>query len=100
MAPLLEGQIGGEWLGLENHLNFVHRPGGSLSEDEALGLAALLSSKLLDRYFRIMSGNTQVNATDVRAMPLPPLAELERIGAAARRGASLDAVEQMLGGEA
>lgn len=100
VAPLLEGQLGGERLGLENHLNFVHRPGGSLSEDEALGLAAWLSSRLLDRYFRVMNGNTQVNASDVRAMPLPTLTRIRSIGAAVRKGASMDAVEPMLGGEA
>ena len=32
-------------LGLENHLNYVHRPGGTLSEDEAWGLAALYNSR-------------------------------------------------------
>jgi adenine-specific DNA-methyltransferase len=99
-APLLKGQLGGEWIGLENHLNFVHRPGGSLSEDEALGLAALFNSKILDSYFRVMNGNTQVNATDIRAMPLPPLARIKAIGDAVRRGATSDAVEEILSGEA
>src|SRR5438309_8316462 len=43
------------FLGLENHLNYVYRPGGELSKEEALGLAALFNSVLVDRYFRAIS---------------------------------------------
>ncbi len=99
-APLLRGQIGGAWLGLENHINFIHRPGGTLSEDEALGLAALFNSQVLDAYFRVMNGNTQVNATDIRAMPLPSLAAITALGAAVRGGATADMTETLLGVEA
>ncbi len=71
-AVLRRGALPGDVIGLENHVNFIHRPGGHIDEDEATGLAALLNSSLLDRYFRIVNGNTQVNATEIRAMPLPP----------------------------
>ena len=37
-------------------------------------------SSLLDRYFRVSNGNTQVNATELRALPLPPLRAIEAIG--------------------
>lgn len=99
-APLLKNRIDGEWLGLENHLNFVHRPGGALTEDEALGLAALFNSSVLDAYFRIMNGNTQVNATDIRIMPMPPLDEITKIGRAIRGGATARIAEEMLGVQA
>jgi len=93
------GQCEGDFLGLENHLNFIHRPDGSMSKDEVRGLAALLNSDWLDRYFRISNGNTQVNATEMRAMPLPPLDQIKAIGARLR-GAKIDAntvLEEVLG---
>ena len=70
-APFIAVDFEVPEVGLENHLNYIHRPGGSLSEDEAWGLAALYNSRLLDTWFRTVNGNTQVNATELRAMPLP-----------------------------
>jgi adenine-specific DNA-methyltransferase len=78
-APYL-AEISTAWLGLENHLNYIHRPNGTLSIEETRGLAALLNSDLMDTYFRISSGNTQVNATELRTMPLPPLEAIYEIG--------------------
>jgi adenine-specific DNA-methyltransferase len=70
-APLLAGQLPGEVLGFENHLNFIHRPRGTMTRDEASWLTTLLNSQLFDSYFRISNGNTQVSATELRALPLP-----------------------------
>ena len=70
-APYLAAEFAVPEVGFENHLNYIHRPGGTLSEDEAWGLAALFNSRLLDTYFRAVNGNTQVSATELRAMPLP-----------------------------
>jgi adenine-specific DNA-methyltransferase len=67
-------------IGLENHLNYLYRPGGTLTNEEAIGLAVFLNSSLVDRYFRIANGNTQVNATELRKLPLPPLEQLVQIG--------------------
>lgn len=71
-------------VGLENHLNYIYRPGGALTEDETFGLAALFSSELLDIYFRTSNGNTQVSATELRSMPLPPHCIITAIGREAR----------------
>lgn len=70
-------------LGLENHLNYIKSSDGELPRDEAVGLAALLNSALIDRYFRAISGNTQVNAAEIRAMPMPDVETIRQIGRAA-----------------
>ena len=70
-APYIAADFAVPTVGIENHLNYIHRPGGTLSEDEAWGLAALYNSRLIDTWFRAVNGNTQVNATELRAMPLP-----------------------------
>lgn len=79
-APLVARAFQYDKIGLENHLNFIHKPGGQLSLDEVYGVAALLSSQVFDTYFRISSGNTQVSATELRALPLPALSVICRIG--------------------
>ncbi|MEK6655779.1 MAG: Eco57I restriction-modification methylase domain-containing protein [Thermodesulfobacteriota bacterium] len=79
-APIIANTLGSPWIGLENHVNYIHRPGGTLSEAEAYGLAVLLNSRLLDIYFRIFNGNTQVSATELRALPLPSLDMIVEIG--------------------
>lgn len=73
----------GRWpstIAVENHVNYVYHARRELRENETFGLAALFNSAFLDRYFRSLSGNTQVNATEIRAMPFPPLAVLAELG--------------------
>ncbi len=68
------------YVALENHLNYVYHAERNLTENETYGISALFNSALLDRYFRTLSGNTQVNATEVRTMSFPDLRTLRRIG--------------------
>lgn len=79
-APLFKNQLNSQLIGLENHLNYIYMPNGTLSQTKALGLSVLLNSSLLDDYFRISNGNTQVSATEIRIMPLPPLKIIDAIG--------------------
>jgi adenine-specific DNA-methyltransferase len=67
-------------VGFENHLNYFHRRGEGLPADLAKGLALYLNSTLTDQYFRLFSGHTQVNATDLRKMPYPTYEQLLRLG--------------------
>lgn len=79
-APFLASDFATPFIGLENHLNYVHRRKSELSEKEVFGLAALLNSNLIDSYFRTFNGNTQISATELRALPLPPLTLIEKLG--------------------
>ncbi len=79
-APYLRGDLPSEFLGVENHVNYVHKPRGGLSRTETLGFAAFLNSRWVEHYFRISSGSTQVSATEMRNLPLPPLEKIRRIG--------------------
>lgn len=69
-----------EYIGVENHLNYIYRRKGYLERNEILGLSALLNSNLFDTYFRTFNGNINVSATELREMPLPPLEDIKQIG--------------------
>ena len=73
--------IDAPFIGFENHLNYYHQCGKGLPVDLAKGLALYLNSTIVDQYFRLFSGHTQVNATDLRKMPYPSREQLLRLGA-------------------
>lgn len=79
-APYLKNRFEARLTGFENHLNYIHRPGGELTDDEVWGLSALYSSTLMDSYFRIINGNTQVSATELRVMPIPSHEQIVALG--------------------
>ena len=79
-APYVAQSMPVPQVGLENHLNYIYRQAGSLTEEEAWGFAALYNSRLLDTYFRCLNGHTQVNATELRAMPLPASSFIVELG--------------------
>ena len=68
-------------IGIENHLNYMHIKGAGLPLELAKGLAAYLNSSLADQYFRLFSGHTQVNASDLRNMRYPDGETLLRFAA-------------------
>ena len=94
-APLIQGALNANVVGLENHLNYIRGVSRELDEELAYGLSALFNSTFLDRYFRISNGNTQVSATELRAMPLPAERDIRSIGAEAH--ARLDAGPELPG---
>ena len=88
-APYV-GDLPGSHIGLENHLNVVHPLSGRLSVNAARGLAAYLNSKPVDDHLRGQLGSTQVNAIELRNLPVPDLATLEAIGCALANGVELE----------
>lgn len=81
MAAIYDpARIDAHLVGFENHINYFHKQGKGLPADIAKGLALYLNSTIADRYFRLFSGHTQVNATDLRKMPYPTHEQLLRLG--------------------
>ncbi|WP_102338079.1 methyltransferase [Collinsella provencensis] len=82
---------------LENHLNYVHAgtPRRTAPLDPALarGLALWLSSTEVDAWFRARSGSTQVNASDLNAMPVPSADQLVELGGRWSLGLSQEEVD-------
>lgn len=66
---------GYDFVAFENHVNVVHRDRGPLAKSEAAELADFLNSDLVDTYFRMFSGSTQVNATDLRRLRVPAVCD-------------------------
>ena len=95
-APFLGGCIPGSVIGLENHTNYIYRPGGTLETEETIGLSAYLNSRLVDKYFRGVAGNTQVNAADLRRLPLPSQMQLTEIGRHLKVSCSLADVDRVV----
>ncbi len=73
-------QINNSRVGFENHLNYFHKQGRGLDLILARGLAIYLNSNLVDGFFRLFSGHTQVNATDLRSLKYPSLEQLLLLG--------------------
>lgn len=63
----------------QNKINFITGLQG-LSDCLVYGLYVILNSTLYDNYYRILNGSTQVNATEINSIPVPPLACIENMG--------------------
>ena len=63
----------------QNKLNFICGV-GELSECTVYGLYVLFNSTIYDAYYRILNGSTQVNSTEVNAMPVPSIEIIESMG--------------------
>ena len=67
-------------MALENHINFIGHKERDMTLEEAYGLALILRSNLFDTYFRTISGNTQVNATELKTLKLCSKEVIEKLG--------------------
>ena len=63
----------------QNKINFICGL-RELSECVVYGLYVLFNSTLYDCYYRILDGSTQVNSTEINAMPVPPMSVIEAMG--------------------
>jgi adenine-specific DNA-methyltransferase len=67
-------------VGFENHWNVFHYRKRGIDPVLARGLACFLNSTALDKRFRVFSGHTQVNATDLRNLRYPSATSLRALG--------------------
>ena len=79
-AVLLKSEFPYKTVGIENHLNYIHKPKGEISIYEAFGLSAILNTTFIDNFFRSLNGNTQVNASDIKSLPVPDIEDIRKIG--------------------
>lgn len=69
-----------KFIGFGNKVNYIGVKSGELTKNEAFGLCAIFNGSFFDRYFRCISGNTQVNATEIRVMRFPTRDQVKEIG--------------------
>jgi adenine-specific DNA-methyltransferase len=81
----LANMHGCELIGFGNKINYIGVLGGELFTIEAYGLATVFNSSFMDKYFRCISGNTQVNATEIRVMKFPSRDQVQEIGEQAHK---------------
>lgn len=80
------------WIGFENHWNILHVKKQGLNAILAKGITIFLNSTILDQWFRVFSGHTQVNATDLRALHYPSNSKLQELGERAASHKILDQI--------
>ncbi len=81
VATLYDSKLPGELIGFENKLNVFHQNKKGMDRKLAVGLYIYLNSTLLDKYYRLFGGHTQVNVTDLKNVRFPSAASLRKIGA-------------------
>ncbi|MGD0137322.1 MAG: Eco57I restriction-modification methylase domain-containing protein [Tepidisphaeraceae bacterium] len=72
-------QISAQRVGFDNKTNYLHRGNVGMDERLARGLAIFLNSAMVDRYFRLFSGHTQVNSADLRRLRYPSIVQLRML---------------------
>ena len=89
--------IGKGWIGFDNAWNVFHVEKHGFDMTTAMGLACFLNSTILDEHFRVFSGHTQVNATDLKNMRYPAMETLQRLGTAYQSTMSQHQIDELLG---
>ncbi len=64
----------------QNKINFIDSLMTKMSECLVYGLYVLFNSTIYDEYYRILNGSTQVNSTEVNAMPVPDINIIQEMG--------------------
>lgn len=81
-SAYLAGSMTNKFISTHNKLNYIDVADPKQQMDPAFlfGLLAFLSSELVDRYIRLISKSSQVNATELASLPLPTANQLRTLG--------------------
>lgn len=79
-ASFYDGSISSDLIGFDNKINVFHSSKVGIDADIARGIFIYLNSTLLDKYYRLFGGHTQINATDLRVIHYPSSDSLVRMG--------------------
>lgn len=69
-----------QFIGIENHVNYLYKIDREINETELIGLYIIFNSSIIDNYFRVLCGSTQVNATEINSMKFPSEFDILQIG--------------------
>jgi adenine-specific DNA-methyltransferase len=96
-APLLGTDFEFSHVGIENHLNYLYRSNGQLSEYECIGLSSIYNSSYYNTYFKTMSGSTQVSCAELHSFPLPSITFIIQLGKMVKSyGFDLSKIDKMI----
>lgn len=78
LSCILPQEFINQWDGVvvENHVNII-RPIIEKPKISMEALSIILNSQLVDRIFRCLSGSVAVSASELHAIPLPPISKIE-----------------------
>lgn len=88
--------IKANYIGIENHLNYIYCPNHSLTESETKGLSAYLNSIIVEKYFRDFAGSTQINARELKSLPYPTRDQLSKIGVLVDSNMELHEIDEIV----
>ncbi|SES84741.1 Eco57I restriction-modification methylase domain-containing protein [[Clostridium] polysaccharolyticum] len=77
---LAENYKGYSYISTQNKVNFITGVSEQLSRCMVYGLYVVFNSTLYDKYYRILNGSTQVNSTEINAMPIPDKESIKCMG--------------------
>ncbi len=69
-----------QYFALDNMINYIYSPDRKLNKNHIKGISRYLNLPIVDLYFRVLNGHTQINANEVYSLPFPSLQELENLG--------------------
>lgn len=69
-----------KFISTENHINYITKKNAMMSKEELLGLFVLINTSYIDKYYRLLNGSTQVNATEFNTIPMPSINTIIKIG--------------------